>query len=713
MNAALNNLMFTVSLIDRVSAPMGRVMESIHKASVGFQSGFTKMGIGAAGMVGAAYSVNQLLEPTKEMQRALGEVKSLGVAQDTLDLLRNTALKFSIQYGESAADVVRSSYQIAGAISGLAGPELAAFTQISGLLAKGTKANVSDVTNYVGTMYGIFQKNADAMGKAQWLEQMAAQTAQAVNIFKTDGKGMADAFTAIGANATQAGIALSEQFSVLGRLQASMSGSMAGTKYRAFLDNVGKAQQVLGLSFVDAQDHMLPITEILDRINGKFGDLGKVATAGLLKKAFGSDEAVALVQMLSLDVAGLRNNIADIGNQNGLQSLSKMADAMTDPWGRMRAGIDAISIGIGTELLPVLLPAIESINKLFNDSLKWIHANKDMAKMIGLGTLSIFGSIGAVALFGVAAGWAEVMTTGWGVAMKLIFNPITNLAKAIWGALPSIWSFTAALFANPITWWIVGITALVALVAGAVIYWDQWTAVVANFGGRFMKILSSVWETMKGWWNNFKSFIAGIDPFYALGLGIGMLIAGFEAIPQWWEIFTVWFGSLDLWGVFLSGIDWLVAKFDTIKNWWTIFKDWFNALSPMDVVTFGVGIILASFDNIKTWWTEFKAWLAALNPLSFLQNSLASFMSGINKGLSFANKLPGMNIAQSQSVTAPPLSTSPRIPIKSGGISKQISTMMNNNNSKNNTIGTVNIYPSGAIPNGAKLIDEMKFALGG
>jgi len=672
MNTGLNNLQFMVSLIDRVSAPMGRIMETIDKASVGFQSGFTKMGIGAAGLAGAAYSVSNLLEPTREMQRALGEVKSLGVAQDTLDLLRNTALRFSIQYGESAADVVRSSYDIAGAISGLAGPELAAFTKISGLLAKGTKANVADVTSYVGTMYGIFQKNADAMGRTQWIEQMAAQTAQAVNIFKTDGKGMADAFTAIGANATQAGIALSEQFGVLGRLQASMSGSMAGTKYRAFLDNVGKAQKVLGLSFVDAQDHMLPIVDILDRINGKFGDLGRVGTAGILKKAFGSDEAVALVQMLSMDVAGLRNNIADIGNQTGMASLTQMADAMTDPWGRMRAGIDAISIGIGTELLPVLLPAIESINKLFADSMKWIHANKDMAKLIGLSTLAIFGSIGTVALFGIAAGWAEVMTTGWGLALKLIPSPILNVAKAIW-------SFTAALFANPITWWVVGVTALIALVAGAIIYWDQWTAVVSSFGSQFMNVLGSAWEVMTGWFDNFKSFIAGIDPFYALGLAVGTVIVGFEAIPQWWEL----------------------------------FKAWFNSLDPLYMATFGVGVLLASFEKIKTWWAEFKAWLAALNPLSFLQNSLSSFLSGINKGLSFADKLPGMNAEQRQNVTAPPLSTSPRIPIKPGGISKQISTMMNNNNSKNNTIGTVNIYPSGGVPNGAKLIDEMKFALGG
>ena len=63
-------------------------------------------------------------------------------------------------------------------------------------------------------------------------------------MFKTTGQQMSDAFTAVGANATSAGIGLSEQMAILGQLQATMSGGEAGTKYKAFLSGVGGSKEL-------------------------------------------------------------------------------------------------------------------------------------------------------------------------------------------------------------------------------------------------------------------------------------------------------------------------------------------------------------------------------------------------------------------------------------------------------------------------------------
>lgn len=618
---ALNNLTFMVSLIDKVSAPMGKVMKSIDQASIGFKDGAQKIGYGVAGIAGAAYSVNRLLEPTKEMQRALGEVKSLGVADDILNKLRDTALKFSSQYGESAADFVKASYDIQSAITGLSGEELAQFTEVSGVLAKGTKANVADITNYVGTMYGIFKQNADAMGKAQWIQQMAAKTAMAVNIFKSDGKKMSEAFSTLGASATTAGISMSEQFAVLGQLQATMSGSESATRYRAFLNGVGQAQEKLNLKFTDAQGEMLPIVDIMHKINDKFGDLKVVADSGLLKKAFGSDEAVALITLLNKDIGGLQNNIANIGKQNGMEEINKMADAMTDPWAKMKTGIEAISISIGTKLLPVILPMIDTLHQALFAVMQWTDANPMLAKSIGIVTLGIFGFIGTLALFSIAAGYATIVSTGWGLAMTWVFNPIKSLALAIWGAIPAIWSFTAALFANPITWWVLGIIAAVAIVTAAIIYWKEWTAVVIDFGGRFLEMI----------------------------------------------------------GVFA-----LVDK------------------------------AIAAWEGLKTWWAGFKSWLSGLNPFD-------SIISGINKAISLANWLPGVNIGPIGSansltdlninpIATTPVSTGPRAAPTGGGILKQMSSVMNAN--KSTTVGNVTVNNYGSPMSGAKLRDELLFVGG-
>ncbi|HDN9022370.1 TPA: phage tail tape measure protein, partial [Aeromonas salmonicida] len=87
----------------------------------------------------------------------------------------------------------------------------------------------------MGTMYGIFEQQAVRMGKANWVEDVAGKTATAVQMFKTTGQGMTDAFKGIGANATAAGISMDEQFAVLGHLQATMGGGEAGTKFKSFL----------------------------------------------------------------------------------------------------------------------------------------------------------------------------------------------------------------------------------------------------------------------------------------------------------------------------------------------------------------------------------------------------------------------------------------------------------------------------------------------
>ena len=93
-------------------------------------------------------------------------------------------------------------------------------------------------------------------------------TATAVQAFKTTGTEMSGAFTAIGAQATTAGIAMNEQMAVLGTLQATMSGSEAGTKYKSFLAGVGKAQDALNLTFTDSQGAMLLMVDILNQIKG-------------------------------------------------------------------------------------------------------------------------------------------------------------------------------------------------------------------------------------------------------------------------------------------------------------------------------------------------------------------------------------------------------------------------------------------------------------
>jgi len=537
---ALQHLDFIVKLTDMASGPAGKIMTQMDTMTTKVQAGYKKIGYGAAGIWGAGAALDNLLTPAKEMDRALGEVSSLEVTDKTLKELTSTSLKFSMQYGESAADFVRSSYDIQSAISGLVGNELATFTNASNILAKGTKADAATITDYVGTMYGIFKNGADEMGKGQWVEMLAGQTAAAVQIFKTTGGEMSAAFGRLGAEATSNGVAMNEQMAILGQLQSTMSGSESATKYRAFLSGVGKAQEALGLQFTDSQGRMLPMVDILNAIKGKFGEIDTVAESDMLQKAFGTKEAVSLIKLLASDVDGLNSNIEQLGQQKGMEKAIQMAQEIRDPFEMGTQAMNAMKTVLGRAMIPMLTPVLGLLGDVANRMLRWSEMFPTLTKYMGGAGLVIFGLIATISALSIAVGINIIVSAGWSAGLKVIKFIFKDLIWGLMKLIPTVWSFTAALFASPITWIVLGITALVAIVAAAIIYWDEWTGALGKWAGQFMEALNifgmvdgvlAAWDALPQWWGNFKNWLGTLDPMAFVGESMDWIIDKVNMIP--------------------------------------------------------------------------------------------------------------------------------------------------------------------------------------
>ncbi|ELJ8606095.1 phage tail tape measure protein [Vibrio cholerae] len=471
-------LMMVIGLVDQVTKPLAGITNEINGAMSAAEKGMEQAAKGGAGLWATGVAIQNALMPAIEMDRKLGEVKSLGVTDEALKQLQQTALEFASDYGKSATEFVGASYDIQSAIAGLTGEELSQFTKASGVLAAATKADTATITSYMGTMYGIFKNQAEEMGKAAWVEDVAGMTASAVQMFKTTGMEMSSAFTSVGANATAAGIAMSEQMAILGTLQSTMSGSEAGTKYKAFLAGVGGAQDKLNLSFVDAQGKMLPMLDILEKLQGKFGDTLDVAESDELKKAFGSDEAVSLIKLLMADTQGLAASIDSLGQTKGMGKAEQMAAAMTDQSHRLEASWFAIR----TAAFSMVLPAFNAVTGSIADGLMWLTSMTSEYPV--LTEVLSYAAIGALSLGGVVAslslvmGIAKMMAGGWAVTTAVLSGVFKVLRISTIAMTAATWLFNAALWANPITWIIAGIVALVAAV-GAMIYW--WDEIKASF----------------------------------------------------------------------------------------------------------------------------------------------------------------------------------------------------------------------------------------
>ncbi|MFA7825687.1 phage tail tape measure protein [Aeromonas dhakensis] len=480
--AWMEKLMMQVALVDQVTKPLQGINSQIDKVSKAGRQGWSNMAMGATTLAAGGMAIQSALGPAIEMDRALGEVASLDVQKDVLGALGREALALSVKYGESATEIVRSSYDIQSAIAGLEGNELPAFTRASTTLAKATKADTATITNYMGTMYGIFEQQAKMMGKANWVEDLAGKTATAVQMFKTTGQGMADAFGAIGANATAAGISMDEQFAVLGQLQATMSGGEAGTKFKSFLAGVGGAQKALGMQFTDSAGNMLPVLTVLDKLKMRYGETLSVAEGDELKKAFGSDEAVAMIKLLMTNTKALSTNINALANTHGMGKAEQMAASMTDQWQRVEQGWFAIRAAA----FGVVLPAINAVVGAFadgaNDVLRWTHLFPNLTKVVSYAMLAIVGLSMVTGAWMLIAGIAKLATLGLGIAWTVIMAPL-NLLKAGMASFRAIMlAVNIAMYANPIGLIIAGIVLLIGAVTAVIYYWDDLKKTFSDWG---------------------------------------------------------------------------------------------------------------------------------------------------------------------------------------------------------------------------------------
>ncbi|MBM4867561.1 phage tail tape measure protein [Vibrio parahaemolyticus] len=471
-------LRFQVGLIDQISKPLGNIQRNLNDVTNTYRQGTHTMMAGAAGMVGAGFVLQQALMPAIEMDRALGEVKSLGVANDQLKTLTQTAMKFSVEYGKSATEFVAASYDIKSAMGDMTGDELAGVTRSSAILAAATKADTATITNYMGTMYSVFKDQADRIGKDNWAEQVAGMTAKSVERFKTTGQGMSDAFKGVGALGKTHGVAIQEQMAVLGLLQGSMTGSEAGTRYKAFMNGVVKAQDKLGMSFTDSNGKMLPMFDIMSKLRNQFGDLDSLEI-DQIKQAFGSDEAVLLITDLIGKTGELQSSVKELNDASNLNTAIDMAGAMTDQWERLEQGVFAVRTAFGAALLPSLLPVISSLADGAVEIIEWTEMFPNLTKYIGFAAMAILGAAAAGGAFTLMMGVGKQAMATYMLTMKMFTGVNFLLTKGMAALRVAMLAVNIAMMANPIGFIVGAVVAAIAAVGALIFYWDD---LKASFG---------------------------------------------------------------------------------------------------------------------------------------------------------------------------------------------------------------------------------------
>lgn len=463
-----------MNMVDHLSGPLAgiasRVGADVSKLDALGQTfgGFVKAGTAmqeAGSQITSA--VLAPVEATFETRRALGELASLGV--EDLDALEGAARNFSDQWsGTTKADFISAAYDIKSGISSLSDEGVAEFTALAALTAKATKSTASEMTSLFATGYGIYKGYYDDLTDIQFGEMFSAGIAESVRAFKTSGTGMAQGIQSLGASATTANVPLEEQLAILGMLQATMGGAEAGTKYKAFLRSAAKGGEALGLSFLDANNQLLSMPEILEQLRGKFGETMDAAEKMELQKAFGDTEAVALIDLLYSKTGDLQDNILNLydamGQGTGVAQEMASAIQETEPerFARLQQRIHNVTESIGNSLLPTVNDLMGKGEQVLTEVASWIEENKELVKIIMLIVLAIGGFLTVAGTVIAVVGGVGLVITKTVSAFKILKAGFLLAKGALAPLIGSVWSFTAALLANPVTWVVIGIVALIA-----------------------------------------------------------------------------------------------------------------------------------------------------------------------------------------------------------------------------------------------------------
>lgn len=498
-------LSVVMGMTDNLTAPLSSVTDSVTNSTKKLDDAFgtvQKAGAALAGVgTGITTACLATVTSTFETQDALGELSSLGVTD--LKAVEDAAKSFSDTWaGTTKSDFITAAYDIKSGIASLTDEGVAQFTELAALTGKATKSTTEEMGSLFATGYGIYKGAYEDMSDLEFGEMFSAGISTAVRAYKTAGSEMASAISALGATATNNNISLEEQLAILGQLQTTMSGSEAATKYRAFLNAAASAGEKLGLSFVDANNQLLTTPEILTKLQSKYGDTIDAVEKQQIKEAFGTDEAVAMIDLLYQDIDGLSGGITSMAEsmKQGKAVTNEMAEAINNTPAQkfevLKQQIHNNVEELGNGLLPVVNETMDKVSGLIQKSSDWISNNQQTVQTI----MNIALKLGVV-----------LMVLGSVIGVVGTVGKAVLAAKNAITAVRTAWTVLSGAFAaSPIGWVVI---AIVALVAAFVVLWNKSEAFRNFWIGLFEKVKGAVqtaWGTLQPALQNLGQKLLGL-----------------------------------------------------------------------------------------------------------------------------------------------------------------------------------------------------------
>ncbi len=565
---------------------------------------------------------------------SMSQVQALsGATGKELDDLRGLAKKLGAETAHSASDAADAMGYLA--LAGYdtnqileATPHMLSLASAGGMDLARTADIVTDSMSGFGMEADRSKEAADVFAKAQ-------------SITNTNVEQLGEAMKYASSTANAAGMDIQKTSAVLGMFaNAGIKGGMAGTTFNAMLRDLKKANAEGKLAIEGT-------TIALYNQDGSMRDLGAImadveaATDGMttaqrdvaMSAIFGEQSIRGANIMLEQGSEKYKElEEAMYGSKGAAEDMADtMEDNIAGAFRVLSSQTEGILIQLGEQLAPIIkdtiIPLVQSFGDRVSNLIDWFANLDGTTQKTILTVIGIAAAIGPVLLIlGKVVGAVGTMI-GVFTKLKGAFTAVTAVSKI----------FNASLLANPVTW---VIAAIVALIAVIVALWKNWDEV--------SQWLSESWEWLK-------------ETATAIFQAIGDFLSGiWESIKE--TTVSVWTSITEFFSNTWNGIKELVSSvFGAIADFfigiWDKIKEIFNAALSFIIDLFmkyhPIGLIISHWDEITAFfsrtWDNIKnifnraleairnvinnVWNGVKNVTSTVWNGIKNVLNGVINGI--------------------------------------------------------------------------------
>lgn len=325
-------------------------------------------------------------------------------------------------------------------------------------------------------------------------------------------------FKYVGPVAASAGLQFEEVSAAIGLLgNAGIQGEQAGTVLRGAISRLikptGEVQETLerlGVEVQDSAGKMLPLADILRQLEEAGADTADMITI------FGVEAGPGMQALLDQGHEALTSLTTELENAGGTaeEIASVQMEGLNGALKTLESAMEGLALAVANSgLLEWVTAAVQKVAE-------WVQElGETNPELLKWGTL-IAAVVAAIGPLLVVAGVLISSISQIATVLKVL-APIFRAAAA------AKMLFNAALWASPITWIILAIIALIAVIVLCIVYWDEIKSAASAAWDWIVDSAKAAWD----WLVNFlKSVLDWIVQLFLNWTLIGLVIKHWDTI---------------------------------------------------------------------------------------------------------------------------------------------------------------------------------------